>query len=35
LDEKAAVCGFEAIVGDKRIVGRVKEKEKVIIAFKK
>lgn len=27
LDEKAAVCGFEAFIKDKHIVGKVKEKE--------
>ena len=28
LDERAAVCGFEAMIGGKRIVGVAKEKEK-------
>jgi len=27
LDEMAAVCGFEAFINDKHIVGEVKEKE--------
>lgn len=27
LDEAAAVCGFEAYINDKHIVGEVKEKE--------
>lgn len=27
LDDTAAVCGFEAFIGDKHIVGKVKEKE--------
>ena len=27
LDDTAAVCGFEAFIGDKHIVGEVKEKE--------
>ena len=27
LEEQAAVCGFEALIGDKRVVGRVVEKE--------
>ena len=27
LDEQAAVCGFEAFINDKHIVGEVKEKE--------
>jgi hypothetical protein len=34
LDEKAAVCGFEALIGAKRIVGRVKEKEKARREYK-
>lgn len=27
LDEAAAVCGFEAFINDKHIIGEVKEKE--------
>lgn len=27
LDEMAAVCGFEAFINDKHIIGEVKEKE--------
>jgi poly [ADP-ribose] polymerase 2/3/4 len=29
LDDLAAVCGFEAFINGKHIVGRVKEKEQV------
>lgn len=28
LDDNAAVCGFEAFIGNKHIIGRVEEKKK-------
>eukprot|EP00163_Fabomonas_tropica_P003269 TRINITY_DN1275_c0_g1_i1.p2 TRINITY_DN1275_c0_g1~~TRINITY_DN1275_c0_g1_i1.p2 ORF type:complete len:276 (+),score=81.29 TRINITY_DN1275_c0_g1_i1:282-1109(+) len=33
LDEKAAVCGFEAIIDGKRIVGQAKEKEEAFRTY--
>src|SRR5687767_283362 len=32
LEESAAVCGFEVLIGDKRVMGRIEEREK---AFEK
>src|SRR5512141_1066388 len=33
LDEGAAVCGFEAVVGDRRIAGDVMERDKAFEAY--
>ena len=33
LDEFAAVCGFEAFINGKHIIGKVKEKEQVFFLF--
>lgn len=35
LEDTAAVCGFEAFIGDKHIVGVVKEKETAHKEYKK
>eukprot|EP00055_Hartaetosiga_balthica_P011935 m.56054 g.56054 ORF g.56054 m.56054 type:complete len:1922 (+) comp7782_c0_seq1:62-5827(+) len=35
LDESAAVCGFEAFINDKHVVGEVKEKEQARREYKK
>ena len=33
LEEQAAVCGFEALIGEKRVVGEVVEREKAFEAY--
>lgn len=34
LDDNAAICGFEAFINGKRIVGRVEEKQKARVEYK-
>src|SRR5262245_14149163 len=33
LDEGAAVCGFEAVIGETRVLGRVEEREKAFARY--